>query len=317
MRRMRYLIAGTGALGMFYGTRLIRAGADVVFAAPSGGDLLASGGIRVVRAEGEDEVFSGVRVIEVSREDHGERWLFEDRGWRPDAVIVTIKATGKDWLSGVKRAFGDEFPVVVTLQNGLGNEEWIRSELRPAGVGGGICFVCVNRRSTGVVEHQAHGAVSLGWFDGEGEEVCEALRRDLKDGGVEAGSGLGILREIRWRKLMWNVPFNGLSIIEDASVDRLIGSGGVLEEVRGLMGEIRRAALAEGCDIPASYEEDLLAATEVAGAYYPSTHLDWKAGRLVELDAIWREPLRRGCALGVAMPLLHRLVKALEQRVIW
>jgi 2-dehydropantoate 2-reductase len=317
MSSLRYLVAGTGAVGLFYGTRLLRAGCDVVFAAGSGGETLTRTGIRVVRPHGDVEDFEGVRVVEVPRGEGGVKWHFPRGEWWPDVVVVTLKSTGNAWLRDVVSSVGGGVPVVVTLQNGLGNEEWMEANLPTNGVGGGICFVCLHRLATGVVEHQAHGAVRLGWFSGVGEDVCERFRSDLAKGGVDTGDGLGRLREIRWRKLMWNVPFNGLSVVHDVSVDRLLGDSRWLGEVTGLMREVRAAALAEGCDVPVSYEDKLLADTAVAGAYLPSTYLDWKAGRLVELDAIWREAYRRGRSLGLAMPLLQRLINELEHRVIW
>lgn len=317
MSGMRYLVAGAGAVGMFYGTRLMCAGCDVVFAAGSGADILSREGIRVVRPQGEGEVFERVRVLEVSRGGGAVEWHFPRGDWMPDVLVVTVKSVGNAWLRDVVAAVGGRVPVVVTLQNGLGNEEWMEANLRVDGVGGGICFVCLHRVAEGVVEHQAHGAVGLGWFSGEGEAACESLRCDLVRGGIAAGLGLARLPEIRWRKLMWNVPFNGLSVVRDVSVDRLLGDAGWLAEVVDLMREVRAVALAEGCDIDGAYEDELLADTALAGAYFPSTYLDWRAGRVVELDAIWREAYRRGAALGLAMPRLRGLINDLEQRVIW
>jgi len=317
MSALRYLVAGTGALGLFYGTRLMRAGCDVVFAAGSGGEALSRMGIRVVRPSGDGEIYERVRVVEVPRAGGVAEWHFPRGAWSPDVVVVTIKSTGNGWLREVVSAVGGRVPVVVTLQNGLGNEEWVEANLRTEGVGGGICFVCLHRVAPGVVEHQAHGAVGLGWFSGLGLEACKRLRDDLAAGGVAVGDGLGVLREIRWRKLMWNIPFNGLSVVRDVAVDRLLSDPEWLGEVTGLMREVRLAALAEGCDIPCSHEDTLLADTALAGAYLPSTYLDWKAGRVVELDAIWREAYRRGTGLGLAMPLLQGLINELEKRVIW
>lgn len=317
MSSLRYLVAGTGALGMFYGTRLMRAGCDVVFAAGSGGSILSQRGIRVFRSEGDEETFEPVRVLEVPRVGGFATWHFPRGDWCPDVVVVTIKATGNAWLRDVVSAVGGRVPVIVTLQNGLGNEEWILENIRTDGVGGGMCFVCLHRVAVGVVEHQAHGAVGLGWFVGIGSELCESLRHDLAAGGVATGNGLAVLREIRWRKLMWNIPFNGLSVVCDVSVDRLLGDVQWSERVVGLMREVRSVALAEGCDISREYEDQLLADTGLAGAYLPSTYLDWKAGRVVELDAIWREAYRRGTGLGLAMPLLKGLISELERRVVW
>jgi 2-dehydropantoate 2-reductase len=291
MSGMRYLVAGVGAVGMFYGTRLMRAGCDVVFAAGSGADILSREGIRVVRPQGEGEVFERVRVLEVSRVGGAVEWHFPRGDWMPDVLVVTVKSAGNAWLRDVVAAVGGRVPVVVTLQNGLGNEEWMEANLRVDGVGGGICFVCLHRVAEGVVEHQAHGAVGLGWFSGEGEAACESLRCDLVRGGIAAGSGL--------------------------AVDRLLGDAGWLAEVVDLMREVRAVALAEGCDIDGAYEDELFADTVLAGAYLPSTYLDWKVGRVVELDAIWREAYRRGAALGLAMPRLRGLINDLEQRVIW
>ena len=49
------------------------------------------------------------------------------------------------------------------------------------------------------------------------------------------------------------------------------------------------------------------------GAYQPSSLIDYLAGREVEVEAIWGEPLRRAQAAGVAMPHLEKLYAELKR----
>jgi 2-dehydropantoate 2-reductase len=121
----------------------------------------------------------------------------------------------------------------------------------------------------------------------------------------------------RWRKLVWNIPFNGLSIL-GGGIDTaaIIGDEDLRRATLGLMDEVIDAASKCGYALEHAAAKQQMERTETMGAYKPSTWLDFEVGKPLELEAIWGEPFRRAAAAGAATPrleLLYSLLRALDQ----
>lgn len=109
--------------------------------------------------------------------------------------------------------------------------------------------------------------------------------------------------------------FQGLCLLTAKPTSQILSSAGLGARVRGLMAEVLRAASACGHPLPDDLPAALLEKTRGLGDYRPSTMIDFELGREIELEAIWGEPLRRGQAAGVQMPLLGELYKELREAV--
>src|SRR5687768_3733849 len=123
------------------------------------------------------------------------------------------------------------------------------------------------------------------------------------------------LAQGRWEKLIWNIPFNGLSAVLDQTTDLLLGSAAGDELVRAIMEEVIAAAKgAANVDLPRSLIESRIELTRGMGPYKTSSHLDMQAGRPMEIEAIFGYPLRRAQQAGVKTPLLWALYCLLRLR---
>ncbi len=121
----------------------------------------------------------------------------------------------------------------------------------------------------------------------------------------------------QWEKLIWNVPFNGLSVAEGGvTTDVLLASSETENEIRALMVEVVTAARALGLDLSDELIDFNIERTRPMGPYRTSSMIDFVEGREVEVGPIWREPLRRAKAAGVAMPHLEKLLRRIEERVV-
>ena len=117
----------------------------------------------------------------------------------------------------------------------------------------------------------------------------------------------------RWRKLLWNIPFNGLAIAaKSATVADVLASDGLRALARALMQEVLEAAGRLGHAIPESFADFQIERSHSMGAYRASSLIDWELGRPVEVEAIWGEPLRQGQAAGAEMPRLETLYTLLR-----
>ena len=295
-------MVGAGATGGYYGARLALAGRDVRFLVrPNRCIALRQSGLTLRERDGTRHL-QPVAAFAAA----------EELG-AVDLVFVTLKSTANDHLARLLSPLLHRTTAVVTLQNGIGNEEFIASLVGAERLLGGLCYIGVTR--TGPAEitgYHTPGGITLGEFGRPAGERTQAIAALL---GV-AGMKLRVadnLAEARWQKLIWNIPFNGLAIARGGiTTDRILGDPAIAAEVRPLMDEIAAAGRALGFDVPEELIRSQLAMTPPMGAYAPSSLVDHLAGREVEVEAIWGEPLRRARAAGLAMPRLAGLYAELR-----
>jgi 2-dehydropantoate 2-reductase len=231
-----------------------------------------------------------------------------------DLVMVAVKTTANAALEALIAPLLHEGTAIVTLQNGMGNEAFLAGRFGAERVMGALCFVCLNRVAPGVIEHYGHGTISIGEFQRPPQARTHALAEALAAAGIKARVVENLLTE-RWRKLVWNIPFNGLSIAAGGlTTDLLLADEGLRGLVRLLMEETIAIAAACGHPIPASYADFQIERTLPMGAYKPSSLLDYWARLPVEVESIWGEPYRLGKAAGVearALEMLYFLLRRL------
>lgn len=296
-------MVGSGAIGLYYGGRLAAAGEDVRFLLRSDFTALSRGGLKVESVHGNFEM-PQVRAFQTPEEIGPV-----------DLVIVAWKATANHLLGNVLAPLLHAETQVLTLQNGLGNCEDLAEITGPSRVLGGLCFVCINRLVPGRVQHSAGGRVAIGeWRPGVTGRAVEIANR-FKAAGLP-GAAVDNLERAQWEKLVWNIPFNGLSVAEGGvTTDVLLASAVIEKEIRALMAEVIAAARALGFDLGDELIDFNVERTRPMGPYRTSSMIDFIAGRELEVGAIWQEPLRRAQAAGVAMPHTADLLRRIQARL--
>ena len=294
-------IVGTGALGAYYGGRLAQHGHDVHF--------LLRGDYAAVKRNGWTVRSCAGDFTLPPESVHA----YDDPARMPkaDLVIVTLKTTANDQFDALIRPLLKDSTTILTLQNGLGNEERLAELFGPGRILGGMCFVCINRLEPGVVHHIAEGTITLGEFRPTADPARVRRIADMLQASRIPARVLEDLRYGRWEKLVWNIPFNGLSAVLDQTTDLLIGSPAGEALVRDLMQEVLTAARAVGVELPASFIGAKIEQTRGMGAYKTSMHLDMQAGRAMEIEAIFGFPVRAAQGAGAAVPRLEMLYRLL------
>ncbi len=306
----RVAIIGAGAVGAYYGARLAHAGEDVRF--------LMRRDFAAVRARGlAVRVFANQEPVESFHLASVAAYATTAEIGPVDLVIVGLKATADAAMRELLPPLLHERTAVLTLQNGLGSDELVAREFGAGRVLGGLCFVCLNRvghdGDVPAIECYHAGSVSLGEFNRPAGDRARTIAAAFQRAGVKC-SVADNLAEVRWRKLVWNVPFNGLSIAAGGvTTDRILADPALLAEVHALMREVQAAAAALGIAIPDAFLRKQVDVTGPMGAYKPSSLIDFLEGKAVEVEAIWGEPLRRARAAGVAVPRLEELYLRLRE----
>jgi 2-dehydropantoate 2-reductase len=298
---MKIAVIGAGALGLYYGAMLQRAGQDVRFLLRRDYQAISRQGLRVTSPAGDFHL-AGVK---------GSREVAELGD--VDLVLVGLKTTANDRLVALVAPLMKEETAVLTLQNGLGNEELLAAAFGAEKVLGGIAFLCSNRGEPGTVHHLGEGRIRLGEFAGGLSERALALAKMFNEAGVPC-EAVGDLRKARWEKLVWNIPFNGLCALTGRDVTALLNHGPSRAEIIAIMQEVIAAANRQALSAPIEAEpfiSRMIAATEKMAHYRPSMMIDRLEERPLELAAIYGEPLAQAARKGTAMPrvsLLHALL---------
>lgn len=299
-------IIGAGAVGGYYGARLATVHSSVHFLLRSDLEAVRQNGLQVLSPWGDFAV-NPVHTHATSQSIGA-----------CDLVVIAMKSTANAALEQILPPLLHDRTMLLTLQNGLGNEEFLAERYGGERVLGGKCFVCLNRIAPGVIRHLGHGIITLGEFRRPPQERTHALAELIRESGVRC-EVCDDIEEVLWRKLTWNIPFNGLTIAHGQGrrgidVGQVIGDPELLEITRSLMRETIAIAAAHGVTIPEDYIDFQIERTKPMGEYRPSSLLDFEAGREVEIEPIWGEPLRRARKLGIAAPNLESLYEKLQTR---
>jgi len=293
---MKIAIIGSGSIGLYYGAKLALSGQDVHFLMRSGRTEAARDGIHIF-SEADGDAWLGDVQHHVSAGEIG----------RCNLVIIALKTTQNASLTAHVPPLLAPDTILLTLQNGLGNEEFLAERFGAGHVMGGLCFVCLTRESPASVRHFGHGAVSIGEYQGPPQARTERVIAAFGDAGIET-RGVDDLIGERWRKLVWNIPFNGIAVAEGGiAVDNILASPALFQQCRELMDETIAVAEKLGHPIRPGFAEFQIARTRDMGPYLPSTAVDFLAGRELEIDSIWGEPLRQARAAQVPTPRLEAL----------
>lgn len=288
---LTFAIVGAGAVGLYYGARLVEAGQEVRFLLRSDLEVVKEDGITVESVDGD------LQLPEVICSDNPE-----DLG-PVDVVMVAWKTTSNHHFEEVISPLRHDKTVVLTLQNGLGSAERLRELFGKNKVLAAICFVCLNRIGNGYVRHTAGGMIALG-----GPEPWRTRLGDIFERAKFPCTVIDDLPLAQWRKLVWNIPFNGLCIAEGGiTTKELLEKPGGEKHVRALMSEVIVGAKLLGHEIPETFIDEQIVRTHGMDHYKPSSLIDYLNDREVELDSIWGEPLRQIEAAGGNAPVLAEL----------
>jgi len=291
---VRIAVVGAGALGLYYGAILQKSGKDVYFLLRSDYEAICSQGITVNSVDGNFH-------------------LPKVKGFRTaseigtvDLVLVGLKTFANHLYAELISPLVGTRTQIITLQNGLGNEENLANLFGEEKILGGVAFLCSNRVKPGVVQHLGEGRILLGEYVRESKSRTELIAAVFRDGIVSD------LQYTRWEKLVWNIPFNGLCALMLKSVESLLLFEPTRNLIIDIMGEVISAANAQSLEknVPLSLAEKMVVSSKRLGHYKPSMMID--QARPLELDAIFGVPLRRAYEKDVQMPRVQQLFALLQ-----
>jgi 2-dehydropantoate 2-reductase len=205
---MKIAIVGCGALGSFYGAKLAREGQEVHFLLRYDYETVRRQGVSIRSPDGDfnarPRCGNTPEIIGVA-----------------DLVLIGLKTTANDQFARLLPPLVGPRTAILTLQNGLGNEERLAALFPAEQILGGLCFVCLNRVAPGVIQHIGHGAIVLGEFRRWPEPRTHDIAALFRHAGVPCAVTDNLARA-HWEKLTWNIPFNGLGVASCAGYEAVM-----------------------------------------------------------------------------------------------
>ncbi len=291
---MRVLILGAGGVGGYIGSRLLPAGADVVFLA-RGQRLadLSANGLTVQSPLGN---FSApVRVV-------GDASSAE---FSPDLIILACKAPAlADALDAIASSVGPETRILPLL-NGVAHLETLRRRFPQTPMLAGIVHGALTLHDSGVIQHLTPFFASIvGSMDGASDPVAEEFVRSLSDAGVDARLSHDIRQDL-WNKFVFLATLAGITCLMRASIGTILTSDDGQDLILQLLDECLAVAEKEGfAPDEASMDTYRRSLTEPGSTFTSSMLRDILSGRRTEGDHILGDMLRRGRRHGLVTPLL-------------
>ncbi|MGB6017245.1 MAG: 2-dehydropantoate 2-reductase, partial [Nodosilinea sp.] len=282
MASRRYAIVGTGAVGGYYGACLQRGGADVHFLLRSDYDHVVQHGLAIESVAGD---FTLPQV-----QAHRSTATMPPI----DVVVIALKTTQNVLLPELLTSILGPKTAVLTLQNGFGIEDelsaWTDNAETDRAIFGGLCIICANKVGPGTIRHLDYGNVLLGQYKSDRQPAgispqLEAIEQDFRAGQI-AVELVNDLRLARWRKLVWNIPFNGLSVVMNATTTEMMADPNIRQLAEQLMMEVLEAAQrdgellspGQGRHLPEELVAHMLAHTEQMAPYRTSMKIDFDEG---------------------------------------
>lgn len=297
---MKYAIVGTGAIGGFYGAMLANAGEEVHFLLNSDYAIVKEEGLHVI-----SEVFSNIHLSKVN--------AYQRAADMPvcDVILVCLKTTSNESvLPSLVQPLLHDGSVIILIQNGLGVEADVAAQFPGTGVAGATALISVNKVGPGQMHHLDYGDLEIGNFNIEDAGMIDRVVAAFDRTGLIAKKAED-LNTLRWRKLVWNITFNGMCVVLNTTADKLLADRATYNLSKEIMHEVILGANACGALLPESMVYDMLQFTIAMRPYAPSMKLDYDAGRPMELRYIYENPVAMAKAAGYYMSKVDMLLQQL------
>lgn len=288
---MRVAVFGAGGVGAYFGGRLAQSGAEVhLIARGTHLDALRRGGLRVRSTKGDFDLHlpSTDEPSEIGPVDY---------------VLFTVKSHGTSAAAAQICPLLHETTAVLSLQNGLGNEETIAAQVGVEHVMGGVTYLLSTIAEPGVVVHSAGPAtVIFGELDGRKSERAQQLLAALLDAGVEVTLSDDV-RSAIWDKFAFICALSGMTAAVRLPLGDIRSEPESWEMFRDILREAAAVASAEGIEFSkeALDRHEEMAQGLEAGTF-SSLHYDMTHNKPMELEVLQGELLRRARAHGVPVP---------------
>jgi len=298
---MRIAIVGAGGVGGYFGAKLARAGESVVMLARGAHrDAIVRDGLQVRSAVDGDFTVKVDAVQSLA-------------GQPPvDMALFCVKSFDTRVAAEALRPVLGPATGVVSLQNGVDNEEILDEVLGPGRALGGAAFVFSTIASPGVIAHTLLGRIVFGELDGRLSERATRLRDALARAGVPVELSTDV-RRVLWEKYLLISAQAGTTALARVPIGVIRETPETWRMYRQIVEELSALARASGVTLTADVVDTIMkGAAALAPTAYSSLHHDLVLDRPLELEALHGHAVRLGERFGVPTPTVFAVYAALK-----
>ena len=302
---MRIAVYGAGSIGCYFGGRLAAGGADVHLIA-RGDHLLAlkERGLQIRSSAGDLETGLPASSDPV---DVGPC----------DVVLFCVKSTDTEYAAARLAPLLGPDTAVISLQNGVTNEERIAGSVAPEHVVGGVAYIMATIAEPGIIQHFGTVArIVFGELDGRRSKRLEALLETCRHAGLDAALSEQIHVQL-WTKMAFICALAGLTAATRLCVGELRASPAAVEMFERICFEVVAVAAARGvelaADLPDRHRQTLMGMSE---DWYSSLYYDLELGKPLELESLHGAILRLAREHDLQVPMTAAIYALLEPWMI-
>lgn len=300
---MRVLVVGAGGVGGYFGARLARGGTSVTMLARGAHlDAIRRQGLRV------RSLIEGEYVVPVEAVDAV--------GSTPaDAVLLCVKSFDTETaVEAIRPAVGPD-TAVLSLQNGVDNEEKVDAVLGAGHALGGAAYVFAVIEAPGVIVHRFAGRIVFGEMDGRPTPRATRLHDAFAAAGVPVELSADVRRAL-WEKYLLISAQAGMTSLTRCPTGVLRETPETWAMYRRIVEELSAVGRAAGVALAPDVVEAVMKQAAAIGAdTYSSLHHDLVTGKRLELEALHGHAVRLGERLRVPVPTIFAVYAALKPHV--
>ena len=292
---MRILVVGAGAIGGYFGGRMLAAGCDVTFLVrPRRATELANAGL-IIKSPNGDVTLKNPPTV-----------LADKLAEKFDVVLLSCKAFDlDDAIKSFAPAVGPTTSIIPML-NGMRHLDTLDAKFGRERVLGGLCaIVATLNEKREVVQLQPTQSLTFGERNGKTSERVRAIAEVMARGKIGAVASEQIIQDM-WEKWVFLASLAASTCLMRSSVGNILAAPGGKDFILGMLDECSAVASAEGHAARAPFLERTQGVLTTEGSQMTASMFrDIKAGAAVEADHVIGDLIARGDAAKVPVPRLR------------
>ncbi|MFW6040638.1 MAG: ketopantoate reductase family protein [Thermoplasmatota archaeon] len=298
---MKVCVMGAGAIGGYFGGRLAKSGMDVIFIA-RGEHLKAmkESGLKV-RSKVHENFSISVNATDAP----------DDIGL-VDLVLFTVKAHDTEEAAKDIKPLVGEDTTILSLQNGIDNEEILAQMYGEDKVVGGVAYILANVDEPGVILHETLGRVEIGEISGKITNRIKEIKNVFEEADIRCDISKNI-EKVLWRKLAFNCALNAMTALTKSPLNEIIDIEESLDVFEAAIRETIRVGVAYGVEMDENdIVENLMDVAENAGDMESSMLNDLRKNKKLEIDPLNGKVVELGKKLDTDTPVNKTLYGCLK-----
>jgi 2-dehydropantoate 2-reductase len=292
---MRVLVVGAGAIGGYFGGRMLQAGRDVTFLvrAKRAGELASAG--LVIKSPNGDVTLKNPPTVQADRLNA-----------KFDVILLSCKAFDlDDAMKSFAPAVGSQTAVIPML-NGMGHLDMLDQKFGRERVLGGLCGIAVTlNEHREVVQLHPMQSLTFGERDGKLSDRVRAIADVMAGSNFNSAASEQIIHDM-WEKWVFLASLAASTSLMRASVGHILAAPNGKDFMQGMLDECSAVAAAEGYPPRAPFLERSRGMLLTQGSQLTaSMYRDIKSGAPVEADHVIGDLIMRGDASKVPVPKLR------------